>query len=412
VPEGLQAAAVAPFPKTSLQDESHMAISSSSATFTRFFVPDAIREDFWSYVDEKLNEGMFKDPDDGQELAQGFTSWEDFFESSFPYGSYHKGEYLAFNFRIDQRKVPPIVLKKYVREAVRKHRDENEGKWPARHEKIEIQENVRSWLLNRALFQPVACEVVWNTARKWLLVGTTSSKLLDVFLTHFEDMFHMYPVPLYHVHWALNLLPLDGRQKDHLGSMITVQSPLAMDEGRFLGYEFLTWLWFFVEHHGGRIEIPGKVAELHLGERFVLNKPGEGMERVVCTTQANSLHEARTGLRQGKMVHEIQLFLVVGDNEYTFTLDSALWTFKGLKTPRQARDSDQEDQDGEFLEKMFFLEEVFSVLDVLYTRFLSERLGPHWESDHLGLMVKWMEGGKPAGEEGPDTLAEADRAPF
>lgn len=389
-----------------------MAISSSSATFTRFFVPDEIQEDFWSYVDEKLNEGSFKDPEDSQELAQGFTSWEDFFESSFPYGSYHKGEYLAFNFRIDQRKVPPIVLKKYVREAVRKFRDENEGKWPARHEKIEIQDNVRNWLLSRALLQPAACEVVWNTAQKWLLVGTTSSKIMDVFLTHFEDFFRMYPVPLYHVHWALNLLPLDGRQKDHLGSLVTVQSPLAMEEGRFLGYEFLTWLWFFAEQHEGRIEIPDKVAELHLGERLVLTKPGEGKERVVCTTRDNSLHEARTALRQGKLVHEIQLFLMIGENEYYFTLDSSLWAFKGLKTPKQMRDTDDEDQDGEFLEKMFFLEEVFSVLNALYTRFLSQRLGPDWDSEHLGLMRKWMEGGREAAQDSPGAATEADRAPF
>ena len=70
-----------------------MSIKSGSATFTRFYIPDAVTEDFWNYVDEKLQAGVFKGIEDGEELAVGFTSWEDFFDSTIPYGSYHKGEY-------------------------------------------------------------------------------------------------------------------------------------------------------------------------------------------------------------------------------------------------------------------------------------------------------------------------------
>ncbi len=88
-----------------------MAITSSSATFTRFFVPDLEVDDFWSLVDEKLRGGAFAEPDDSQIEAAGFASWEDFFDSNFSYGSYRKGEYVAFNFRLDQKKVPGMVLK-------------------------------------------------------------------------------------------------------------------------------------------------------------------------------------------------------------------------------------------------------------------------------------------------------------
>ncbi len=370
-----------------------MAIQSSTATFARFYVPDPVTEDFWSFVDEKLRGGSFQECEDGQEQALGFTSWDDFFDPSFSYGSYHKGEYVAFNFRLDQRKVPGIILKQYIRQAIQKYRDEHEGNWPSREQRQDIRDNVQSWLLNRALPQPSACEVVWNPAAKWMLLGTTSTKMMDTLLEHFERHFRLYPVPLYHVQWALHTIALDGRQKDFLSGLVPAQSATALEEGRFLGYEFLTWLWFFTEVNDGPVKLAdNRQAEVHLGETLTLTLPGEGKERVVCTTQANALHEARTALRQGKLVEQTQVYLSVGDNEYSFTLDSSLWAIKGLKTPKQMPDYDKEDPDGQFLEKMYFLEEVASVLDVLYGKFLTERLSPGWDTDMQPRIRQWITG--------------------
>ncbi len=379
-----------------------MGIKAASATFTRFFVPDPVTEDFWSFVDEKLQAGKFKEYEDDQETAVGFSSWDDFFDSDFAHGSYHKGEYVAFNFRVDQKKVPAIITKQYVRQAVQKYRDEHEGKWPSRKERQEMQENMRAMLLKRSLPKPSACEIVWSPTGKWMYLGTTSTKTMELFLEYFERQFRLFPVPLYHAQWALNLLPLDGRQKDVLSSLVNVQSPTALDEGRFLGFELLTWLWFFSEQSSGAIRIaPDKFANVHLGEKMVLSLPGEGKERVVCTTQANALDEARTALQNGKLVQEIQLFLMTGENEYFVTLDSSLWAIKGLKTPKQLSEHDEEDADGKFLEKMYFIEEATAVLHALYLRFLSERLSPGWESDFLPQLKEWIASrGESAGEAG------------
>ena len=370
-----------------------MAISSSSATFTRFFVPEFEEGDFWSFVDEKLRAGAFAEPDDSQTEAAGFASWEDFFDPTFDFGSYRKAEYVAFHFRLDQKKVPSMVLKQFVRQSVQKYRDEHEGKWPSRSEKQEIQENMQEYLLGRAFPQPSACEVVWAPANNLLMLGTTSTKMMDAFLEFFERHFQVYPVPLYHAQWAANKLPLTPGQKDTLGSIVTLKSPTALTDGRFLGSEFLTWLWYYIERLGGTIQAGDKVAEVHLGERMTLMLPADGKEKVVCTTQANFLHEARTALRQGKVVDEVQLLLIIGENEYVLTLDSSLWALKGLKTPKQLPDYGSEDPDGRFLEKMYFLEEASSALDSLYMRFLTERLTPGWESDTLVELQKWIDEG-------------------
>jgi DNA recombination-dependent growth factor C len=300
----------------------------------------------------------------------------------------------------------------YLRQAVEKYRAEHEGNWPSRQEKLDIQDATEKWLLNRAFPQPAAVEVVWSPGSQSLLLGTTSTKMMEAFLEHFEKHFQVYPVPLYHVHWALNMLPLDDQKKDVLSSMVNVQSMHALEEGRFLGHEFLTWLWFFIETSAGIVQYAeDKLAEPALGERMVLTLPSEGKEKVVCTTQAYALHEARTALQQGKMVHEMQIAFKAGDNDYQLTLDSMLFAVKGLKTPKQLAGSDEEDPDGRFLEKMFFLEEVAAILNTLYKQFLDLRLSSEWESTTLPQLKQWI-------AEGPDEVEDdappqgADELPF
>jgi hypothetical protein len=371
----------------------YMAITSSAATFCRFLVPEPEVEDFWSLVDEKLRGGAFAESADSKIETAGFSSWDDFFDPDFSYGSYRKGEYVAFNFRLDHKKVPGVVLKQFVRQALQQYRDEHDGKWPSRTEKQQIQESTQEYLLSRAFPQPSASEVVWNPARYWMILGTSSAKMMEAFLEYFEKQFRLFPVPLYHAPWALNMLPLTPAQKDVLGALISPKSPTALNDGRFLGSEFLTWVWFYIEKLGGSIQAGDKIANVHLGERMVLVLPGDRKERVVCTTQTNFLHEARTGLRQGKVVDEAQLLLMIGDNEYLLTLDSSLWALRGLKTPKQLPDYGSEDRDGRFLEKMYFIEEVFSVLEVLYMRFLADRLTPGWETDTLVQLQKWIDEG-------------------
>jgi len=174
--------------------------------------------------------------------------------------------------------------------------------------------------------------------------------------------------------------------------MVSPNSVTAVEEGRFLGYEFLTYLWFSVENERGKIQVGEREAELSLGEQIGLTLPSDGKEKVVCSTQANQLTEARAALQQGKLVGQIQLILKVGDNEYVFSLESSLATIRGLKTPKQLPNFDEEDPDGRFLEKMFFIEEVHKALDGFYARFLSERLSAQWEAVSLPMMRNWIQG--------------------
>ena len=76
-------------------------------------------------------------------------------------------------------------------------------------------------------------------------------------------------------------------------------------------------------------------------------------------------------------------------NEYFLVLDTKLWAIKSLKTPKQIKDKDEEDSDGRFLEKMYFVEEIFLCLDTVYSRFLMERLNPKWDAKTWPEIKKW-----------------------
>jgi DNA recombination-dependent growth factor C len=367
-----------------------MGIQSACATFTRFTVQDPVRKDFWGAVEEGLKAGSLKDITAGHSQSAGFSSWDDLFDTSFDFASYHKAEYVAFQFRLDQRKVPPILLKQYTRLAFQEYRDQHEGKWPGRKEKQRIREDVLLQLMDRTLPKPSACEIVWNTQRQWMLMGATSKRMLDASCEHLESHLQLRPVPLFHVQWATRLLSPRGRERAVLTSLVSPESHDAFFEGRFLGYEFLTWLWFHSETAEGKIRLEdGREAEVHLGDRMSLSLPDDGNERVICTTQASDLHEARTALQHGKLVEEAQLFIKMGENEYFLRLDTNLWAVRGLRTPKQMKEQAEEDLDGQFLEKMYFLEEVFACLDALYGHFLFLRLTPDWDTKTRPLLKKW-----------------------
>ncbi len=221
-----------------------------------------------------------------------------------------------------------------------------------------IREDVLLRLMDRTLPKPSACEIVWNTQRQWMLMGTTSKSMLDASWEHLESHLQIHPVPLFHVKWALRLLSPRGSERAVLDSLVSPESHDAFFEGRFLGYEFLTWVWFLSETADGKIRLEdGREAEVHLGDHLNLSLPDDGNERVICTTQASDLYEARTALQHGKLVEEAQLFIQLGENEYFLKLDTNLWALRSLKTPKQIKEQVEEDLDGQFLKHVLKIRE-------------------------------------------------------
>ena len=167
-------------------------------------------------------------------------------------------------------------------------------------------------------------------------------------------------------------------------------------EKRFLGQEFLTWLWWKSEERGGSVDLPGEGDITVVFEKHMLLESGEGesMEKIVCTGLQAELQEARTGLRMGKKLEQARIILGHRDYEYSFTLAAALMEFRNVRLPKtEATENDKSDNpeevEGMILERVYLFEELIKLVNGLFKMFLNVRLNEEWREE-LQKIKSWV----------------------
>ncbi len=75
-------------------------------------------------------------------------------------------------------------------------------------------------------------------------------------------------------------------------------------------------------------------------------------------------------LRQGKLVHEAGMKIVVGEREWKFVMNGANWAFSGVKAPALLQD----EEDDRLIERFWLLEELHKIVENLYATFLEAHL--------------------------------------
>jgi hypothetical protein len=166
-------------------------------------------------------------------------------------------------------------------------------------------------------------------------------------------------------------------------------------EKRFIGQEFLTWLWYKSEERGGTVFLPGAGDIQVVFEKHMLLESGEGeaLEKLICRGLQTELQEARTGLQMGKKPEQARIRLVRGDYEWNFTLTAALLEFRNIKVPKTMTPSEEESGPEAFearvLERMAMVEEAVRTIHELFRLFLQTRVGPEWGQE-LARVRQWV----------------------
>jgi len=160
-----------------------------------------------------------------------------------------------------------------------------------------------------------------------------------------------------------------------------------ISEKRFVGQEFLTWLWFKSEERGGAVQLDGEGDIQVVFEKHMLLESGEGEahEKLICKGLQAELQEARTGLRMGKKIEQARIFLAKGEYEYHFTRNVRL---PKTLTPGE-ESSDRLALEGKILEKIGMVEEAMRTIDGLFRMFLKIRVGDDWPVE-LAKMRAWV----------------------
>ena len=166
-------------------------------------------------------------------------------------------------------------------------------------------------------------------------------------------------------------------------------------EKRFLGQEFLTWLWYKSDERSGTVFLPGTGDIQLVFEKHMLLEYGEGdsFEKIVCQGLQAELKEARTGLRMGKKLEQARIHLILGEYEWFLTLKGSMLEFRNVKLPKTmagAEESDDPDAvEGRLLDRIGLLETATRTVDDLFRMFLEMRISSGWKEE-LDKLSTWI----------------------
>lgn len=167
---------------------------------------------------------------------------------------------------------------------------------------------------------------------------------------------------------------------------------VAYNRYRFLGNEFLTWLWFTIENDMDTVkQCDPELVDLDVGNRMVLeNRLANGKETITIKGDAAGLEEALLALNKGALITDLHLVYKSGTIQWTFSIKGESLGFTGLKLPETGPMESGDDMEGIILEKIYLYEKPFDLMDNLYSAFSKIRLSDQWQTDALPAIKKWL----------------------
>lgn len=168
---------------------------------------------------------------------------------------------------------------------------------------------------------------------------------------------------------------------------------IAYDRYKFIGNEFLTWLWYAIDNAPDTLEkIEPTLSALEVGNRIVLkNQTDNGEETISIKGDTAGLEEGILALVKGAMVTEINLIYKTSEHQWQFSLKGESLGFTSLKTPETGNIETQDDIEGMVLEKAFLLEKATTLLDGLFNHFIQLRVSSTWLTDTQAALQDWIQ---------------------
>ena len=170
---------------------------------------------------------------------------------------------------------------------------------------------------------------------------------------------------------------------------------VAYNRFRFLGHEFLTWLWHTIERNPDRLtSLDEELTALEVGNRIVLeNRRDEALESITIQGDEAGFEEGMLALQKGAMVAEINLLYKAGDKTWQFTLKGESLSLTNLKTPETAIIETGDDVEGVALDKIYLYERIVRLVDKLFNAFIKQRVSNEWNDQILPDLKKWVSAG-------------------
>ncbi|MCF8023944.1 MAG: hypothetical protein K9K82_00455 [Desulfobacteraceae bacterium] len=169
---------------------------------------------------------------------------------------------------------------------------------------------------------------------------------------------------------------------------------VAYNRYKFLGHEFLTWLWYMIDTNPGELKkADSEIESLTIGNRIVLeNHRHNRDETITIRGDGAGLEEGVIALTKGAKVTEMHLIFRSADLEWRFSIKGESLSLSSLKTPQTAKLESGEDVEGAVLEKIYLTERVANLVHNLYAQFINERVSSDWEKKTIYRIGSWVRG--------------------
>ena len=166
----------------------------------------------------------------------------------------------------------------------------------------------------------------------------------------------------------------------------------AYNRYKFLGHEFLTWLWYLVETDGHRLgQTEPTAIVLALGKRIVLENPRENhAEKVTIKGDYANFDAGILPLRQGSLVTELSLEAKSTGMTWDFNLKGESLSVSGMRMSSTGPIESLDDVEGALLEKIYLLETILQFIDTLFERFVRMRVTNEWDDRVVPQIRQWI----------------------
>ena len=161
---------------------------------------------------------------------------------------------------------------------------------------------------------------------------------------------------------------------------------------KFIGYEFLTWLWFVVESEQNLIKnyLPHS-ASIQVGNRIKLeNHRNQNLETITIKGDEAGLEEGILALRKGALVTELNILYETQNLVWQFTIRGESLNICNLKTQIAGPLEKKENIYEQILEKADQYDGVIKLVDHLYKNFIMLRVSTDWEEKTVVKIKNWI----------------------
>ena len=167
---------------------------------------------------------------------------------------------------------------------------------------------------------------------------------------------------------------------------------VAYNRYRFIGDEFLTWLWFVIENEQSafRSADPDCTA-LEIGSRIVLeNRKKKSLERITIRGDDAGLEEGRLALKKGALLTELSLVFKTGESQWQFSIKGESLNLSNFKVPGPAFPTSPEEMEEFILSRYENYNKINFFIENLFKNFLRLRVSDKWSTKIGPGIKKWV----------------------